>query len=90
MALILVDGDGPACECDGCTAMIEGRGHMVDGFELCVECLAKSSCDYCGVLSTSLRIFEWNIPATWDTPCNNGSMNVCPSCFEKLSKRRSA
>jgi hypothetical protein len=83
--------------CDGCDGVLEGdllqyKHQDGDGTDwlLCKDCLAEHSCEYCGEYSESLKTFAWDIPATWEEPGDNGSMALCPSCFEQCSRKRSA
>lgn len=53
---------------------------------LCEVCIR--GCEYCGELADSLYAYEWDTPATWEHPGDNGKMLVCGACLESFQRRR--
>ena len=81
--------------CDGCGVILTGdlrpfRRQDTSGpaFLLCLDCQQEHSCAYCGDYSASLKTLSWDIPGTWNQPPDNGTMDVCPACFEQFERNR--
>lgn len=84
-------GGGPFdVRCDFCDQPIYGKPVDYDNFQICCECFEEEPrCEYCDG-DGPLRTYEWDIPATWDEPGDNGTAVVCSACEASFSKRRTA